>query len=483
MRIILVTTFLFFLINFTSAQCNCGTLPSPGNDETVVYVNTSQELQDAINNAVGPTTIFLNSGIYPVSSTMFINVFKPDITIRSTTGNRDDVIFEGEGMDGPGIGNGITISEDNITIADLTVRNVANHAFFVHPGADSCLFHNVRGLDCGEQIFKASGDETLEPKNNGIIECSTFEYTTTLNDNDDGWYTNGIDLLYCQNWIIRDNIIKNIKHNPSLTSNLAGPAILAWYESSNTIIERNRIIECDFGISLGNAGQGGISHTGGIVKNNFIVGYENSDFGIGLAYAPNAKIINNTIYSPGAWPYSIEARFAETNNCVIMNNLCDEDIWDNRDSASCTLTTNITTASSSDFVDVGTGDLHLLSSNVNAIDAGTVSADRTIDIDCGSIISGTDIGADEYNSINSIDSDKIAHDDIIIFPNPSRGVLNIKGNKIEKIEIYNSTGQTVYICNNCHSNNVIRISNHIPGLYFVKVTMAKHNYLKNLIFI
>jgi len=478
---------LFYLItlliisNTIYSQCNCDNLPQPDSNETVVYVNNETELQNAIDNASGVTTIFLNTGTYYVSSTMYINVYNSDITLRSTTGNRDDVIIQGEGMAASGVGHGITVSGDNVTIADLTVRDVQNHGFFVHPGADNCLFHNVRGLDCGEQIFKASGDASLEPKNDGIIECSAFEYTTTLDDNDDGWYTNGIDLLYCHNWIIRDNTIKNIKHNPNITSNLAGPAILIWYESTNTTIERNRIVECDFGISFGNAGQGGVSHTGGIIKNNFILGYDNSDFGIGLAYAPNAVVINNTIYSPGSWSYSIEARFAETNNCLIMNNLCDEDIWDDRDGASCDVTTNITIASSSDFIDVASGDLHLASGSNSAIDAGTTSSDRIKDIDCGDIISLPDIGADEYASANTGIDEDITDKHFSIYPNPSNGIFTIEGDNIERIEILNNTGQIIYLQNNCSDTNTIEIDNMVSGIYYLRISIDGNPFVQKLI--
>ena len=482
--------FLLFLIYIVFsdgiiAQCNCGPLPPPGTGETVIYADNTAEVQQAIGNANGKTTIYLNSGTYPVSSSSLINVFKPDITIRSASGNRDDVIIQGEGMAaGGGVGHGIFIDADNITVADLTVRDVQNHAFFVNPGADSCLFHNVRGLDSGEQIFKASGDPALPPKNHGIIECSTFEYTTTLDDGDDGYYTQGIDLLNCHNWIIRDNVIRNIKHNPSLTSTLAGPAILSWYQSSNTIVERNKIIECDFGISFGNSAQGTISHTGGIIRNNFILGYAYSDFGIGLAFAPDAKVINNTIYSPGGWPYSIEARFAETRNCEITNNFSDEDIWDNRDGASCTLTTNNTAATPSDFVNIAVCDLHLKSNAVSAINAGTNTPERTMDIDCEDIISLPDIGADEFDStyavlgMNNHDS----HNEVSIYPTLCKGIITIEGQNIRQVILLDINGQVRKIIP-CDWEQItaIDISKEVKGIYFVKVLTENGILIRKII--
>jgi type IX secretion system substrate protein len=453
----------------STAQCNCNPLPPPQSSETVVYANNSSEVLSAIANAAGKTTIFLNSGTYQVSSSVFINVSKPDITIRSTSGNRDDVIIQGEGMDATGLGMGIYIDADNITIADLTVREVQNHGFFVNPGADNCLFHNVRGVDCGEQIFKASGYAALPPKNNGIIECSTFEYTTTLDDGDDGWYTNGIDILNCHNWIIRDNVIRNIKHNPAITSNLAGPAILAWHGCSNTIVERNRIIECDFGISFGNAGQGGVSHTGGIIRNNFVLGYADSDFGIGLIYAPGATVINNTVYSPGGWQWGIEARFAETTNCIIMNNLCDEPIWPDRGGASCVLSTNISDAVPADFVSISTGDLHLSSGAVSAVNAGSVTQDRSHDIDCHGITGLPDIGADEFASTpTGIDLANVA-DNIEVYPLPSSGIVTVTGYDIRQVFVHDLNGKLIREYETSSEGVTIEMRSEPKGVYFMKI--------------
>ncbi len=480
-RFLLSVFFILSLFVQAISQCNCDPLPQPGTNETVVYVNNLNELQTSIANASGQTTIFLNSGVYPVSSSSFVNVYNPNITIRSTAGHRDSVVFQGQGMAASGLGHGVYVSAHNVTIADLTVRDVQNHGFFVTPGVDSCFFQNVRGLDCGEQIFKASGDTSSLPKYNGIIQCSAFEYTTTLDDGDDGWYTNGIDLLNCHNWIIRDNLIRNIKHNPGLTSTLAGPAILCWHGSTNTIIERNLIIECDFGISFGNAGQGGISHSGGIIKNNFVLGYSTSDFGIGLVYAPGAIVINNTVYSPGGWPYSIEARFAETNNCQIINNYCDEPIWDNRDGASCILTTNSINAQSSDFVNVQEGDLHLVSDNLNASNAGTSSINRIQDIDCEFVGMSPDLGADEFTPLISVISQDKDDYEVQIFQvfNHQKLLIENAGNSI--VKIIDGAGQIIFTSKVCGNSYEIDMANQTTGIYFIRVESEKNIICKKIL--
>lgn len=389
--------------NNLSTPCNCDPLPDPENDETTVTVNSFSQMMTEINNATGPKTIYVASGTYSVSAGNFVAIQKSDITLRSLSGNREDVIIEGEGMDASftsgTYGHGIYVRGDNITIADITVKDVQHHAVFVSAGSDDFLMHNVHCLDSGQQLFKSSGSEKLR----GVIQCSTLEYTTTLDNWSGhgqyyGWYTNGIDLVGSTDWIIRDNTIRNIKHNPAVTSNLAGPAILCWIGSSGTTVERNRIINCDFGISFGNSSGNGVQHTGGIIRNNMIKGYNSSDFGIGLVKASGALVVNNTVFSPeGGYGYSIEARFTETTGCTIMNNLTDEPLWHDREGAATTLTTNLTTATSEMFVNSGTGDLHLASDDSDAIDAGSGSVNRAVDIDCESVSDGSpDIGADEY---------------------------------------------------------------------------------------
>jgi hypothetical protein len=361
-----------------------------------VLVGTVGELQDAISGATGITTIYCETGTYHVSGEG-IRVDRPDITVRSLSGNRDDVIIHGEGMSAAGMGFGITIYESRVTVADLTVVEVQNHGIFIQPAfsPSDFLFHNVRVADCGEQLLKASGGIDTGTKNDGVIECSAFEYTTTL---DEGNYTNGIDLLNSHNWIIRDNTVRNIKAAPG--AGLAGPAILVWQGSSNTTVERNRIVDCDMGISFGNSAGIAPDHSGGIIRNNFIRGYSGSDFGICISHSPDADVINNTIYSPGSWPYSIEVQYAESINCLLMNNLADEPILANRFGANNpTLVTNSTSAGSGWFVNAAEGDLHLSSGSLAPINRGTVTADRTSDIECGVVTDGMpDIGADEYGS-------------------------------------------------------------------------------------
>ncbi len=416
-------TILGFLLAHpaTAADCDCPPLGPPPADDSVVSVTNLNELKAAIAAASGPTTIYLEDGTYPVTTERFVNVDRDDITLRSRSGDPATVIIEGQGMAAPGqYGHGIFIENgaDNVTIADLTVRQTQHHGIFVNPGSDNCRIYNVVVSDTGEQLIKASGHEA---KRNGSVACSWIGYTTTLDDGDDGWYTNGVDLIDSQGWVIRNNTFRNIQHKPGLTAQLAGPAILVWQGSSDTIVEGNRIIDCDRGIAFGDSSGSGVQHTGGVIRNNTIKGYSGSDAGIGVVRSVDAVVEHNTVYAPdGVYGYSIEADQSETTGCLIRNNFTDEPILADRRGAVATVSGNRSDAQASDFRDADSGDLHLAATAVNAIDAATVIAERTYDIDCDAV-AGTapDLGADEWQINDDEDTSDPSAPDPEPTPSPS----------------------------------------------------------------
>jgi len=82
-----------------------------------------------------------------------------------------------------------------------------------------------------------------------------------------------------------------------------------------------------------------------------------------------------------------------------------------------------------------------------------------------------------YLSIDEINSGTF---DLSLYPNPSKGELNIQANQIEKVEILNAVGSLVHEEN----KNIIDLS-HLPnGIYFVRVfdqhgNSAKAKWIKN----
>lgn len=71
--------------------------------------------------------------------------------------------------------------------------------------------------------------------------------------------------------------------------------------------------------------------------------------------------------------------------------------------------------------------------------------------------------------------------DILIYPNPSKGVFSITGNTIETIEIINITGRIVKEIVPQHSNSKVDLSLQLKGVYFVKIKSKTGTVTRKLI--
>jgi len=359
-----------------SGQCDCPDAVEPGN--TVIVSNVSQ-LRNAINQAGqqgGNMTIKLEPGIYQIDYTLVINPDMVNLTIMGTTRNRDDVFIKGLGAFNSAVGAVILVQADNFTVAHLTVGESSTHAIQVQgdQDADNFMAVNVRFVDVYEQILKvSSGPNTYS--DNGRVLCSEFEFTAGEAYND---YTRAIDGLKCRNWIISNNVMKGIRSpNDEITEH----AILFWRASEGTIVTNNKIMNCDRGIGFGLGDNSVDGHAeGGLIMNNFV--HTNRDVGIGVEYAPNVKVYNNTVITEN-YANSIEYRHPGSTNTRIFNNL---------------VSGNVTRRS--DAPDAENYDYYLVGTPAGIVDAGTPLSEVTVDIDCDNRISGAgiDIGADEVAS-------------------------------------------------------------------------------------
>ena len=175
-----------------------------------------------------------------------------------------------------------------VTIASLTIRDVYFHPIMLNAGAQSPLIHNVRLVNAGQQHIKASPDGAGGGVDNGIVEYSVIEFDTTSRDD----YTNGVDVHTGDNWIIRHNLFRNMR---APQGQLAGPAILMWNASTNTLVDGNTFINCQREIALGLIERTPNDHTGGIVRNNFIYRNVAGDSAIYVADSPGTQVLHNTI--------------------------------------------------------------------------------------------------------------------------------------------------------------------------------------------
>lgn len=366
----------------------CAPLPPPTG--YVVTVSSEAELRNQAYNAATGTTIMIEVGVYDMQHV--IHVVNDGITLRGETGNRGEVILDFGGMESGHFG--ILVDADDVTIADLTIRNTQDHGVSIQ-GCDRPRLYNLHIQDTRDQLVKVNPHVNgIDGSEDGLLACSRLEYTTSAPD----WYTNGISAHRAHNWVVRDNQWYRIRANVDVPA----PTILFWSESSDTIVERNLLVDCYQGISFGNASHNYIDHTGGIVRNNFIYTSSSStnDVAIEMVHAQDWLVAHNTVFllgSPPGLTWGIEARYGDSQGTFAYN-LTNKNIWHDRDGAQGNVVGNVTNAQSSWFVDAASGDLHLVVTATDAIDQATSLADVPDDYDGDArpIGPAPDVGADEY---------------------------------------------------------------------------------------
>lgn len=387
---------------------------------TIVYVSTVQQLADACWNLESDQAIVIAPGTYDLTDHVFPNGVDGRLTvgrygapqisnvqIRGATGNPEDVTILGGGMTDPAVPFGFQVfTAVDVLIADLSIGGVYYHAVAIQndQGASRVRLYHCRLFDAGEQIVKANRGANPGAENVVIEYCEVFLTSGAVHHPELGTcYTNGIDAIGGHDWIIRDNLIRNIFCQDGT---LAGPAILMWQGSSGTVVERNTILDCSRGVSLGLVATS--DHSGGIVRNNFVRWNPSAGYDVDVAVytvSPGSKILHNTLvtndmYQPNGGPVAIEVRFTGATGVEVRANLADGEVWA-RDGASPTAVDNLTSAVPAWFVDEPAGDLHLVAAASSAIDRVDRLADCQDDADGAPRPAGagaSDIGADELEA-------------------------------------------------------------------------------------
>lgn len=363
-----------------------------------ITVGTVAELQNAVstaNSLGGNTTIVVRDGTYTLSDTLYVNA--PNVAIVGQSGDRTKVIIQGDAMSSSAkVKNLIRAAGKNFQISDLTLQKSGWHLLQIvgESDADNAVVRNVIFRDAYEQMLKGSIDQSNynNTADNGLIENSLFEYTAGIGPQ---YYIGGIDVHGGKNWVVRNNVFRSII-SPSQT--VAEHAIHFWNQAADMLVEKNIIINCDRAIGFGLDGRGA---SGGVIRNNMIYHAANAgqfaDVSIYLVESPGTQVYNNTIFMENSYPRSIEYRFSSTTNVLIVNNLTNKPIMA-RDGATGTVSSNVTTASSSWFVNPPQGDLHLVTANSSVVDRGQTVVGLTDDFDGNPRPQGSsiDLGADEW---------------------------------------------------------------------------------------
>jgi hypothetical protein len=361
---------------------------------TVIHVSTVAQLQSAVAAIASNTTIVIAPGTYQLTSTLYINGTFTNVGIRGATASRNDVVIVGRGMNASssgGVPYGVWVGGNvrGVTIANLTIRDVYNHPIVLNAGTQSPFIHNVRLVNAGQQFLKANPDAAGGGVDNGVVEYSVFEYDTVSRDA----YTNGVDVHSGDNWIIRHNLFRRVR----APAGLAGPAILMWNGSTNTIVDGNTFIECQREIALGLVERTPNDHAGGVVRNNFVYRSLPGDAAIYVADSPGTQVLHNSILISRTYANPIELRFPHTTGVVIANNVLDGNVAA-RDGATGSVGGNHVNASASFFTNPAAGDFHLTPlANVLMNQVITVPTGAATDWDGQPRPAGAaDVGADEF---------------------------------------------------------------------------------------
>jgi hypothetical protein len=381
--------------------CQAPPLPPPGGQ--IVSVATVAQLQAAVAGLASNTTVLIQPGTYHLTSTLWVNTNVQNVAIRGSTHSCDDVVLVGRGMANPAYGNvphGIWIGNARqVLVANLTIRDVYFHPIQLDPGngAQAPRIYNVRLVDAGEQFIKSSSNSGAGPGvNDGIVEYSIMEYTTTARSD----YTNGVDVLQGARWIVRHNLFRNIRAPAGL---LAGPAVLMWRGSRDTLVEGNLFLNTQYGIALGLDPGRPDDHAGGIVRNNVFhrSPTQSGDVGIVVNNSAGTAVLHNTVILSGTYPNAIEYRFPATTGVEIRYNLTDGAVQ-RRDGASATVAGNVTIAQPGWFADAAGGNLHLTAAATPALDGAQPHPLVTRDYDQAPRPTGAlpDVGADELDAVS-----------------------------------------------------------------------------------
>ncbi len=354
----------------------------------------------AIEGALDGDEILLADGNYALGQ--YAVQITRSITVRGASGNRDAVRIQGQGYAVDS--EGFMVHGSDVTIADLTIWNVRDHAISLkgESGVQAPHVYNVHLYDIGTQHVKA----TPGGIHAGVVACSRLGYTPGGVRGD---YIDAIDVHQGIDWIVRDNEIYNhwgdgsgceVDVNCGTYEPGGGPAILFWNNSSGTMVERNRILDSFRGIALGF----GSPHAGGVVRNNFfyqsepgrpgVNGWIPGDMGIQVDRGSGTAVDHNTVILGGTYPGPIEVW--NSASVAARNNLLTRPVWDRGGNSGLVVLGNKADGTVSDLA--APGNPHLAAGSTAVDFAASVDVPAvTADIDGDSRPQGPrrDAGCDE----------------------------------------------------------------------------------------
>ncbi len=343
-----------------------------------VVVGPADAWVAAIRGAAPGTEVLLRDGTYDMAGLYAVTV-PAEVTVRGQSGNAAAVVVRNGGN--AVSSEGFMILGANVTLADLTVRDIRDHAVSVkgERGANGVQLYGLRVLDIGtQQVFATAGAQ------GGLVACSSFADTAGRRHGD---VVGAVSLHGVTGWSVRDNRVTGITGDGSgciVDRNCAvrprGAAIEVADAARDVTLERNRLIENWRGVGLGTG-------TGLVVRNNFILRRAAGRAGVDLDANGGALIAHNTIRVAGH-PNALEAR--NSAGLAVVNNFTTGALR-NLGGADLHARGNLTNAADADFT--AASDVHVRDGS-RTLGAGVRLDAVVTDIDGEAFGGRWDVGAD-----------------------------------------------------------------------------------------
>jgi hypothetical protein len=266
----------------------------------------------------------------------------------------------------------------------------------------NCVIHNIWQRGVKGVIVPEKDREKLRPRDCRVEYCLFYSDRAKKFSDDEadtprnfgGNYVGGLDVMYAKGWTISDNVFLNIQGR---TREGRG-AVFLWHETEDCIVERNIIIDCDKGVSLGNSympkGRGVKLHARRcIVRNNFIT--RAPEGGVEAANTAGCKIYNNTIQDPKNRMRRLVRILGASDGLVVAGNIFSGPKPRNESKGKVTIENNLVKDITAAFSDPAAGNLHLKTPLPEVVDQAKKLAEVTEDIDGAKRGPKPDLGADE----------------------------------------------------------------------------------------
>jgi parallel beta-helix repeat protein len=352
-------------------------------------------------------TILVDDGTYILPRTLHIQT--DGVTLRSTTGRRDKVIFDGSDCIH---GELVAFTKcSDVMVADLTIANIKWNGFKINSDKYAqritiynCVIHNIWQRGVKAPHVPANKQKELSPRECRVQYCLFYndrkkEFSDDQADQRhpyNGNYIGGIDVKNTLNWTISDNVFIGIQGR---TREGRG-AIYISENGRGALIERNVFVDCDIAIAIGNPtlGYSPSQAIGCIVRNNFVSNCPET--GILACHTLNCKIINNTIHNPDSKMKRLI--FVQKNNegLVVVNNLLSGPPIRITSPSKMRFARNVVHDDlSAWFVNAKLGDLRLRVRDDKIVDLGLRTGVVLRDMDNQVRDDKPDIGADEFSLV------------------------------------------------------------------------------------